>query len=152
MLKPTSRDRFMPTVIGLVIVTATAPLALAALKNLPTTQSPFYAEILEAAGVQQPFESGQTANVRAAEAHYNLGMALYIQGQFESAIAEFRRAIQLRPDFAEAHFGLGSVLLKQSRYEEAIAELRQARDLYKAQGKTLEAGRIEQLIQLMNIQ
>lgn len=44
-----------------------------------------------------------------AEAHYELGV-MYHERMFESleqAIAEYERAIRLKPDYAEAHFNLG---------------------------------------------
>jgi tetratricopeptide (TPR) repeat protein len=43
-----------------------------------------------------------------AEAHYELGV-MYHERVFESldqAIAEYEKAVQLRPDYAEAHFNL----------------------------------------------
>ena len=61
-----------------------------------------------------------------AEAHYNLGVALKAQGKLEEAIAEFRAAIRLKPDYAEAHSNLGIALRAQGKLEEAIAEYRAA--------------------------
>ena len=48
------------------------------------------------------------------------------QGKLEEAIAEFRTAIRLKPDFAEAHYNLGIALAGQGKLEEAIAEYRAA--------------------------
>ena len=48
------------------------------------------------------------------------------QGKLEAAIAEYRAAIQLKPDFAVDHFNLGIFLRKQGKPEEAIAEFRTA--------------------------
>jgi len=45
-----------------------------------------------------------------AGAHHRLGSALYAKGQYDAAIAEFKEAIRLNPDFAEAHNDLGSAL------------------------------------------
>ena len=42
-----------------------------------------------------------------AEAHNNLGNALKDQGKLDEAVACYRRALQLRPDYAEAHNNLG---------------------------------------------
>ena len=61
-----------------------------------------------------------------AEAHYNLGNALYDQGKPDEAIAEYRTAIRLKPDFAVAHYNLGLALRAQGNLVEAIAEFRKA--------------------------
>ena len=42
------------------------------------------------------------------------------------AIAEYRRAIAIKPDFAEAHINLGIALKTQGKHDEAIAEYRRA--------------------------
>ncbi len=48
------------------------------------------------------------------------------QGKLDEAIAEFRAAIRLKPDYAEAHINLGIALQDQGKLEEAIAEYRAA--------------------------
>ncbi|MGP1382637.1 MAG: tetratricopeptide repeat protein [Thainema sp.] len=51
------------------------------------------------------------------------GVEQYEQGQFDSAITEFRHAIALRPDYPPAHFQLGLVYTDLQQYEEATAQL-----------------------------
>ncbi len=65
----------------------------------------------------------QTAD---AVAHINLGIALGNQGKLEEAIAAYREAIRLKPDYADAHNNLGIALGKQGKLEEAVAEFRTA--------------------------
>ena len=43
-----------------------------------------------------------------AEAHYNLGSVLSVQGKVPEAIAHYEQALRLNPDYAEAHNNLGS--------------------------------------------
>ncbi|HEV2494544.1 MAG TPA: tetratricopeptide repeat protein [Terriglobia bacterium] len=52
----------------------------------------------------------------SVEAHINLGMLFYEQGEFEEAQERFKLAVTLAPDNALANFNLGTVLdeLKQS--------------------------------------
>ena len=57
---------------------------------------------------------------------HNLGNALHSQGKLDEAIAEYRTAIRLKPDYAEAHNNLGAALGAQGKTEEAIAECRTA--------------------------
>ena len=59
-------------------------------------------------------------------AHTNLGIALRDQGKLDEAIAEYRKAIRLKPDLAEAHHNLGIALASQGKLDEAIAEYRKA--------------------------
>jgi hypothetical protein len=44
----------------------------------------------------------------------------------DEAIAEFREALRLKPDFAEAHTNIGLALQAEGRLDEAIAEYREA--------------------------
>ena len=44
------------------------------------------------------------------QAHYNLGIALDASGDVREAIAAYREAIRLKPDYAEAHYNLGNAL------------------------------------------
>jgi tetratricopeptide (TPR) repeat protein len=53
-------------------------------------------------------------------AHTNLGLAMYAQGKTDSAIAEFRAALRLRPDFAEAYNDLGVALANRGDNDGAI--------------------------------
>jgi tetratricopeptide (TPR) repeat protein len=59
-------------------------------------------------------------------AHNNLGFVLVDKGQLQEAIAEYREAIRLKPDYAQAHNNLGFALLDKGQFEEAIAEYREA--------------------------
>jgi predicted O-linked N-acetylglucosamine transferase (SPINDLY family) len=56
-----------------------------------------------------------------AEAHNNLGNALKAQGQLDEAVACYRRALELKPDFAVAHNTLGVALQAQGKVAEAVA-------------------------------
>jgi len=88
-----------------------------------------------------------------AEAHSDLGAALYYAGNPVDAISEYREAIRLKPELAEAHDKLGAALAGQNQTELAVAEYRAAirlkpdftsphRNLaiaFKSQGKLPEA-------------
>jgi len=62
-------------------------------------------------------------------------------GQLDEALVEYRRALDLKPDFAEAHFHLGLALTDQGQIGEAIAAFRRAVEL-----KPQHAGMHSQLI------
>jgi tetratricopeptide (TPR) repeat protein len=61
-----------------------------------------------------------------ARAHVSLGNALWIKDDLDGAIAEYRKAIALEPDYAGAHHNLGIALLKTGALDEAIREYRTA--------------------------
>ncbi len=66
-----------------------------------------------------------------AEAHTSLAAVKVLHDwDWQGAEQEFRRAIQLNPNFARAHHWYGNLLLgPEGRHEEAIAELERAREL-----------------------
>ena len=65
-----------------------------------------------------------------AEAHASLGMIKgYHDWDWDSADAEYRRAIELNPNYATAHHWRGNGLAIQGRLEEALEEARKAQTL-----------------------
>jgi Flp pilus assembly protein TadD len=63
------------------------------------------------------------------EPHSNLAAALGAKGQYNEAIAEFRKALALKPHFPEARYALGMALDKNGQHEEAIKECKKAFEL-----------------------
>src|SRR4029453_11394566 len=61
-----------------------------------------------------------------AEAHTSLGYARLISWEWAGAEEEFRRAIQLNPDYAQAHHFYGFLLGARGRAEESLAQFRLA--------------------------
>jgi tetratricopeptide (TPR) repeat protein len=61
--------------------------------------------------------------------HNELGFALVEEGQLDEAIAEFRKSIELQPDFTDAHYNLGLALRHAGQEEEAQRHLDEAQRL-----------------------
>jgi tetratricopeptide (TPR) repeat protein len=59
-------------------------------------------------------------------AHFNLGAAVASQGRLDEAIAEYRKALAIKPDLVAALNNLGVALAQQHRLDEAVPRLRQA--------------------------
>jgi tetratricopeptide (TPR) repeat protein len=58
--------------------------------------------------------------------HGNLGTVLVEQGRQEEAIAHYREALRLRPEFPSAHTNLGNAYLRLGRTQEALGHYREA--------------------------
>jgi VWFA-related protein len=65
-------------------------------------------------------------NPESAEAHNNLGMALFQTGDAKAAVGEFRAAEKLAPADPNVHFNLGEALARTGSSEGAVEELRRA--------------------------
>ena len=54
--------------------------------------------------------------------HYDLGNALLHEGKFDDAIAHYKKAVQLRPNYASAYYNLGAALFYKGQLDDAIAQ------------------------------
>jgi tetratricopeptide (TPR) repeat protein len=59
-----------------------------------------------------------------AEKAYERGKTLAKQGNYDEAIVEFKRAIELKPDYSNAYVRLGEVYRTQKKYDEAFQAFR----------------------------
>lgn len=68
------------------------------------------------------------ADSRNPFAHFALGRALALSGEFDPAVSELRAAVQLNPSFAHGHFGLASALISKHtpEPEEALMHVERA--------------------------
>ncbi|MHB8907339.1 MAG: tetratricopeptide repeat protein [Syntrophales bacterium] len=62
-------------------------------------------------------------------AHANFGLALAGRGQVDEAIAHYRKALKIKPDYVEAHNSLGLALVGRGQVDEAIAHYRKALEI-----------------------
>jgi arylsulfatase A-like enzyme/tetratricopeptide (TPR) repeat protein len=65
----------------------------------------------------------EDANARGdlAAAHFNLAFALRELGKDDEAVAQYEKAISIKPDYVEAHNSLGLALVRSGRIDEGIA-------------------------------
>jgi tetratricopeptide (TPR) repeat protein len=61
-----------------------------------------------------------------AEAHTFLGWTYSFKGEYEEAIDECKRAIEIDPDFGNPYNDIGAYLIRLGRFHEAIPWLQQA--------------------------
>jgi protein O-mannosyl-transferase len=86
-------------------------------------------------------------------AHFNLGYALALKGNWAEATDSFQAAIRFRPNYSEAHGNLAVSLSKLGRTDEAMAELETAlrlednyRDHCNLAGLLLRVGRRDEAV------
>lgn len=60
------------------------------------------------------------------EAHTFLGWAYSLLGQYDQAIAECQRAIEIDPDFGNPYNDIGAYLIEQKEFDQAIPWLERA--------------------------
>ncbi|MCU0606459.1 MAG: tetratricopeptide repeat protein [Candidatus Edwardsbacteria bacterium] len=73
--------------------------------------------------------AGAERTRREAEEHNEKGVMLYHRRELAAAEAEFRRALELRPDFAEAFNNIGLAMSDQGKREDAVTAFRRAVEL-----------------------
>ena len=54
------------------------------------------------------------------DVRFNMGIAYKAKGEAEKAIVEYKKALELAPEYAEAHNNLGNILKDQKKFDEAI--------------------------------
>lgn len=110
-----------------------ATAQLAPKQPLPDSENPLKVKAVEFynAGVDaaNEHETGQAIghwldavnlDPDSVNAHFNLGVALWVKGDYEAAIEQCNAVLRLDPNFADAHNLLGAVLATQGALDTAI--------------------------------
>ncbi len=71
----------------------------------------------------------QRVDKREGRIHYNRAVQFHKDGKIDAAIVEWKKAIELDPEFIEAHINLAAVYSAQGRQGDAITHLDQATQL-----------------------
>jgi tetratricopeptide (TPR) repeat protein len=61
-------------------------------------------------------------NPNSAEAHYQIGLLEFWEGDYLDAVTRFSNAVELKPEYTSAHLQLGIIYKEQEKFEEAIEE------------------------------
>jgi len=77
------------------------------------------------ASAKQYFQKVILLNPNYAEAHNNLGVLDYNDGQYDLAISENEKALTLKPALASAHLTLSQAYEKKQNYSQAAMHLQQ---------------------------
>lgn len=58
------------------------------------------------------------------EEHYDRGLEAFVEGKLEEAVAHYRQAVELDPDYTDALHGLAQAYARLGHLDEAIAAAR----------------------------
>src|SRR5436189_3850481 len=61
-----------------------------------------------------------------AKQHFDYGLALQKEGQWERAEAQYKTALSFKPTDAQAHRNLAAVLMAQAKYDAAVPQMEEA--------------------------
>jgi len=128
-------------------------------------ESPLNNSLVQNTGANEYFQQGlnfaaqqNTASAEAAfrrvieidpnfaEAYANLGSILANQNKLAEALPYFETAIRLKPNVPEFYYMRAKVLSAQNKRAEAVESVKKARDLYRNQGKTQAANKLDEVI------
>ena len=99
-----------------------------------------------AASAEEAFRRAIQIDPNFAEAYANLGSILANQNKLAEALPYFENAIRLKPNVPEFYYMLARVLSAQNKKAEAVESVKKARDLYRNQGKTQAANKLDEVI------
>jgi len=64
-----------------------------------------------------------------AEAYYNRGVSYGKKGEYDRAIADFTKALEINPRLAQAYYNRGVAYERKGEYDQAIADYTNALEL-----------------------
>lgn len=86
--------------------------------------------VMAVSSLALPSEKSSASSIESLDARANqlldLGDSFFRQGDYDDAIAQFRKALSLRPDDVRAHRTLGDLLFNKKELDGAISEYREA--------------------------
>ncbi|MCI0329890.1 MAG: protein kinase [candidate division Zixibacteria bacterium] len=97
--------------------------------NYATTYH-WYSSLLSATGRNEEalvtMEKARNLDPISLPIQTDMGLAYYFARQYDRAIEQYKRALDLDPNFTRAYISLSSALALSGRYEEALAEVQKA--------------------------
>ena len=98
------------------------------------------------ASAEEAFRRAIQIDPNFAEAYANLGSILANQNRLPEALPYLETAIRLKPNVPEFYYMRAKVLSAQNKRAEAVESVKKARDLYRNQGKTQAANKLDEVI------
>ena len=93
----------------------------------------------------EAFNKALTVNPKCQDCLYNIGYAYVQKKDLDKAEENYKKAIDLKPDYAEAYNGLANVYNTQRKFDQAAAASAKANELTAAQPGALAGGNADSL-------
>lgn len=128
---PRSFLRFLPLTFSVLLIFC-VPRQSFAHQSLPRKFESLVAPGIDALKsgdldkAEEIFSSALRKGIKHPLIYHNLGVIEQERGKHQEAVARFRQALALQPDFGPSHLLLGSSLLALKKNVEALRELRRA--------------------------
>lgn len=88
-------------------------------------------------------------NNSEAQSHVERGDSLLSEENFQGALTEYNRAIEIDPEYTEAYIARAIVHLQADDSSAAIADLEKASSLFQAQGRTEDYEDIQSFLETL---
>lgn len=75
------------------------------------------------------FLSVSSVYAETAEEYYNRGIANLDQGNYDEALSDLTKAIEINSNYAEAYYNRGTAYAEKEEYDKADADMFKAREL-----------------------
>jgi eukaryotic-like serine/threonine-protein kinase len=89
-------------------------------------QAMYLIEVGRVADALAAIRRAQTLDPLSLIINTEVGRLLYFARDYDAAVTQLLKTLEMDPNFALAHLHLGSVFLEQGRYDAAMAEIRKA--------------------------
>ena len=76
-----------------------------------------------------PSTQQEQTDLKGAGAYFNRGCSYMIRHQYEQAISDFNKALEISPKYAEAYYNRGYTYYLKEEYEKSWEDINKAQDL-----------------------
>jgi tetratricopeptide (TPR) repeat protein len=76
-----------------------------------------------------PSTHQEQTELKGAGAYFNRGCSYMIRRQYEQAISDFNKALEISPKYAEAYYNRGYTYYLKEEYEKSWEDINKAQDL-----------------------
>ncbi|MFC1480250.1 tetratricopeptide repeat protein [Candidatus Omnitrophota bacterium] len=92
------------------------------------------------------FNKSAKSNPQNIHAFLDLGASYISLEQYDKSIENSQKALRLDPKSALAYYNIGVAYVQQDQFDEAIEYIEKAKKLYKDQGNSSQASRMEEVL------